>query len=55
MPGYILPGKRYMLPFKWNYRPTFTTIFLKMCKLLSELINRTVHTTKNQGKVEAER
>jgi len=44
-----------MLSFKRNYWSTFTTIFLKMCKLLSELINGTVYTTKSQGKAEADR
>ena len=31
-----------MLSLKWDYWTAFTTIFLKMCKLLSELINGTV-------------
>uniref|UniRef100_A0A2P2M935 Mitogen-activated protein kinase n=1 Tax=Rhizophora mucronata TaxID=61149 RepID=A0A2P2M935_RHIMU len=30
-----------MLSFKWNYWPTLTTIFFKMCKLCSKLFNST--------------
>lgn len=38
----FLPRKGHVLSFKWNYWPTLTTIFLKICKLFSKLINSTV-------------
>lgn len=46
--GMYLPGKRDVLSFKRNYWPALITIFLKICKLLSKLINSTVKNM--QGK-----
>lgn len=45
-----------MLSFKWDNWTAFTTIFLKMCKLLSELVDGTVyeHAPKVREKVEVE-
>jgi len=43
-----LPRKRDVLSFKRNYWPALITIFLKICKLLSKLINSTVKNM--QGK-----